>query len=363
MTAAAAPVTPAPAIIRRGGMYVVLVDRLGISARIHGRAVAVTATLLAAAAAAFAWSLSVGDFPIAITDVVATLFGRGSDEHEFIVRELRLPRGLTAVAVGSAFGMSGAIFQRLAGNPLASPDILGVNSGAGVAAVFVIVVVHGSRNGVTVAALLGATASALCTYLLAYSRGITGYRLVLVGIGVHAVQLAAIHYLMTRAEIYDAQRALVWITGSLNGRGWDDARPIGVALAVVIPSALVVARQLRILELGDDAARGLGGRVERSRAALLLCGVALAAVATASAGPIGFVALVAPQIARRLVGGRSLGLLPAAAGGALLVVCADLAGRRMFAPTELPVGVVTAVIGAPYLLYLLARTTRRGLGE
>ncbi len=339
-------------------MFVIHARGLGVTTRVHVRAVVVTVVLAAAAVAVAAWSLTVGDFPIALSDVAATLRGDGSSENEFIVRTLRLPRALTGLAVGAAFGLSGAIFQRLANNQLASPDIIGVNAGAAVAAVFAIVVVHASGTAVTAAALVGATATAIATYLLAYRRGVSGYRLILVGIGVAAILNAVVQYLLTRAEIYDAQQAVVWLTGSLNGRSWDDLRPIAITLAVVAPIVAVVARQLRALELGDDAARGLGVRVERSRATLLLAGVALAAVATAAAGPIGFVALIAPQITRQLVGGRSLGLLPAAAGGALLVVAADLVARRLFAPTELPVGVITAVIGAPYLLYLIARSGR-----
>jgi iron complex transport system permease protein len=169
-------------------------------------------------------------------------------------------------------------------------------------------------------------------------------------------------YLLTRAEIYDAERATVWLTGSLNGRGWDQVRPMAVALALLVPASIGLARHLRMLELGDDAARGLGTRVERARGALLLSGVALAAIGTASAGPVAFVALVSPQIARRLVGGRSLGLLPATACGALLLAASDLVGRRILAPTELPVGIITAVLGAPYLLYLLARANQLGSG-
>ena len=351
--------TAAHTIGRRGDrMLVVHTRSFGLTTRVHVRAVAVTTALSATAFVVFVWSLTIGDFPIALSDVVATLRGDGTSEHEFIVRTLRLPRGLAGLAVGAAFGLSGAIFQRLANNQLASPDIIGVNAGAAVAAVFAIVVVHASGTAVTVAALTGAAATAIATYLLAYRRGVTGYRLILVGIGVAAILNALVQYLLTRAEIYDAQQAVVWLTGSLNGRTWDDVRPVAVTLAVVVPIVVVVARQLRALELGDDAARGLGVRVERSRGLLLLAGVALAAVATASAGPIGFVALIAPQITRQLVGGRSLGLMPAAACGALLVVAADLVARRVFAPTELPVGVVTAVLGAPYLLVLIARSGR-----
>ena len=347
---------------RGSGLLILRVPGVGWSARVHARSVAVTVALFGATFAVFAWSLSVGDFPIAITDVLATLAGGGSDDSAFIVRTLRLPRGFSAVLVGAGFGLSGAIFQRLARNPLASPDIIGVNAGAAASAVFMIVVVGATGLQTTVGALGGSTVASLAIYLLAYKRGVTGYRLVLVGIGVTAVLTSVTQYLLTRAEIYEAQRAVVWLTGSLNGRGWEHVRPIAVALGALVPIAVGLGRHLRVLELGDDTARGLGTAVEPARGALLLIGVALAAVATASAGPIGFVALVAPQIARRLVADRSLALLPSAACGALIVVTADLVGRRAFAPTELPVGVVTALVGAPYLLYRLARANKIGSG-
>lgn len=336
--------------------------RLDASTRVHGRAVAVTVVVVAVTLAVFAWSLSVGDFPIPLTDVMRSLVGAGSDDSDFIVRTLRLPRGLTAVLVGASFGLSGAIFQRIARNPLASPDIIGINAGAAAAAVFTIVVVGGSSIDVTLGALAGSLVAAILIYALAYKKGITGYRLVLVGIGITAMLSSVTSFLLTRAEVFDAQRATVWLTGSLNARGWEHVRPLVVALALLGPAAIGLARQLRMLELGDDAARGLGTRVEGARSVLLLTGVALAAVGTASAGPVAFVALVAPQVARRLVGGRSLALLPAAACGALLMVSADLAGRRLFSPIELPVGVFTAILGAPYLLYLLARANRIGSG-
>jgi iron complex transport system permease protein len=336
--------------------------RHGFSTRVHARAVAVTVTVSVLAFGVFAWSLAVGDFPIPLSDVLAAIVGRGSEDSAFIVRTLRMPRGLTALLVGAAFGLSGAIFQRLARNPLASPDIIGVNAGAAASAVFVIVVLHGTANQVTLGALAGSTLTAVAIYVLAYKRGVSGYRLVLVGIGVTAVLGSVTSYLLTRAEIFDAQRATVWLTGSLNGRGWEHVRPVTAALLLLLPVTVAMARQLRTLELGDEAAMGLGVRVERSRGGLLLAATALAALGTASAGPVGFVALVAPQIARRLVGGRSLALLPAAACGALLLAASDLVGRRIFAPTELPVGIITAVLGAPYLLFLLARANRIGSG-
>lgn len=324
------------------------------------RSVAVTIVLLALAFVVFIVSLAVGDFPIPVTEVVRTLLGGGTDDSEFIVRTLRLPRGLTGLLVGAAFGLSGAIFQRIARNPLASPDIIGIEAGAAAAAVVVIVVLDSGGRQVTLGALLGSLLTAIAIYLLAYKRGVTGYRLVLVGIGITALLGSVSSYLLTRAEIIEAQRATVWLTGSLNGRGWEHVWPITIAMLVLTPVAIGLARHLRMLELGDDAASGLGTRVEWSRGGLLLTGTALAAIATAAAGPIGFVALVSPQIARRLVGGRTLALLPAAAFGSLLLVTSDLIGRRLFAPTQLPVGIVTAVLGAPYLLFLLARANKIG---
>jgi len=344
------------------GLVVLRSRRLELSTRVHARSVLVTGLVLGIASGVFAGSLSVGDFPVPIDDVLASLVGAGSDDGDFIIRTLRLPRGLTAVLVGAAFGLSGAIFQRIARNPLASPDIIGINAGAAASAVFVIVVVGGTSTQVTFGALGGSTVTAAAIYLLAYKRGVTGYRLVLVGIGVTAMLGSITSYLLSRAAIFDAQRATVWLTGSLNGRSWQHVRPVAAALAVLLPVAIALARQLRLLELGDDAARGLGVRVERARGGLLLTGVALAALATASAGPVAFVALVSPQVARRLTGGRTIALLPAAACGALLLVASDLAARRLFAPTELPVGIFTAILGAPYLLYLIARANKIGSG-
>ncbi len=354
----------APARDRFGadGLVVVRSHRLGASSRVHARSVTVTLAVAACTFGVFCWSLAVGDFPLPIGDVLAALVGAGSDDAGFIVRTLRLPRGLTAVLVGAAFGLSGAIFQRTARNPLASPDIIGINAGAAAAAVFVIVVIGGTSTQVTLGALAGSTATALAIYLLAYRRGVNGHRLVLVGIGITAMLGSVTSYLLTRAEIFEAQRAVVWLTGSLSGRGWEHVRPVSAALVVLIPIAIGLARHLRALEMGDDTALGLGARVEASRGALLLVGVALAAVSTASAGPVAFVSLAAPQVARRLTGGRTLALLPATVCGALLLVASDLVARRLFAPTELPVGVFTAILGAPYLLLLLARANRIGSG-
>ena len=187
------------------------------------------------------------------------------------------------------------------------------------------------------------------------------YRLVLVGIGLGAMLVAATQYLLTRAEIFEAQRAVVWLTGSLNGRSWSHVRTIGIAMAILVPMVVALSGRLRVMQLGEDAAKGLGVPVERSRLALIIAAVALAAMAVAAAGPIIFVAFVAAPIARRLT--RSpLTLVVSALVGALIMLLSDLVARRLFAPTELPVGVITGVVGAPYLLWLLARSNKVGAG-
>jgi len=333
--------------------------------RVHRRAATrttiVTVSLVAAVAVAFCVSISVGDFPIPLRDVVPAIFGAGDEQSEFIVRTLRLPRAITAILVGAAFGISGAIFQSLARNPLASPDIIGIDAGASAAAVFCIVVLDTSSAVTAGGALAGSLVAALAIYALAWKDGVSPYRLVLIGIGLAAMLVAATQYFLTRAEIFEAQRAVVWLTGSLNGRSWTHVRTIGIAMAVLVPIVVALSGRLRVMQLGDDAAKGLGVPVERSRLGLVVAAVALAAMATAAAGPIIFVAFVAAPIARRLTR-TPLALGVAALVGALIMLLSDLVARRLFAPTELPVGVITGVVGAPYLLWLLARSNKVGAG-
>jgi iron complex transport system permease protein len=256
--------------------------------------------------------------------------------------------------------MSGAIFQALVRNPLGSPDIIGFNAGAALGAVVMIVYVGGSSSQVAIGAVAGGFIAAILVYLLAWKHGVKAYRLVLVGIGAGFAIEALIDFLITRARITDVQRAAVWLTGSLNGRSWEHVRVVWPALLVLGPLAIVMQRSLDRLELGDDMAAALGLRVSRSKLALVCVGVALAALGVAAAGPIAFVAFVAGPIARRLVRSPGACIVPAAFVGALVVVIADLAARRIMAPTELPVGIMTAVIGAPYLLWLLTRQARTG---
>lgn len=330
------------------------------------RSMLVATVGLALTVLAMAVNVGRGEYPISVLEVLRVLLGGGEDAQQFIVLELRLPRSLTGALVGAALGISGAITQAISRNPLASPDIIGITAGASAAAVFVIVlggssgVVTGlvSVVGVPMAALAGGLLAAVVIYVLAYRKGIEGYRLVLVGIGINAVLVSVTSWLLIVAEITDATRATVWINGSLNARGWEHVVPVSLALLVLVPAALLLVFVLGALQFGDDTSRGLGIRVNRARTALLLVAVGLAAVATASAGPIVFVALVAPQLAVRLARASRPPLLASATIGAALTVTADVVARTSLGATELPVGIVTAVLGAPYLLYLLARGAR-----
>ncbi|MGE3620913.1 MAG: FecCD family ABC transporter permease [Acidimicrobiia bacterium] len=351
--------SPAALAAARSGAWVARRGRA--SWRAEPRSIVVTVVAGALAVAGFVVSLAVGDYPIPVAHVVDALLGRPVPGRSgYVVEEIRLPRGLVAMTSGAALALSGGIFQRVARNPLASPDIVGITAGASTAAVAVIVLWAGSSAAVAAGALVGGATTALVIYLAAYRQGVTGYRLILVGIAVGAVLTSVTSYLLVSADLYTVQRASAWLAGGLAGAGWDDVPVLVGATAVLGAAALLLSRQLRLLELDDELAATLGVRVEPARAAVLLVAVALAAIATSVVGPITFVALVAPQIARRLVRERALALVASAAVGGVLVVAADLVARRAFAPTELPAGIVTGVLGAPYLLVLLWRANRVG---
>lgn len=301
-------------------------------------------------------TLTTGDFPLPLR----ALFGGGNALDDFVLNTLRLPRLLTGLLVGAALAVGGATFQSVSRNPLGSPDIVGFTQGAATGALIVIVVLHGSNAQIALGALLTGLATAIVVYLLAMKRGVQGYRLILVGIGVAAMLTAANGYLITRANLADAQAAAVWLTGSLDGRDWTQVYPIAIALVILLPIALSLGRGLRMLELGDDTARALGVPAERVRVGAVAVGVALAAIATASAGPIVFVALTAPQVTRRLTTAPGPNIVPTALTGALLLSASDLIAQRILASAQLPVGVFTGVLGGIYLAWLLSREWRKG---
>jgi iron complex transport system permease protein len=332
----------------------------GLSFRADVRAFVVIVLLLVVVAAAAVVLIGSGDFSMAPGEVIATLFGHGTFQQEFIVTELRLPRVLVALLVGAALGMGGAVFQSVSRNPLGSPDVLGFGQGSAVGALVVIVLFDGGATAVAGGAVAGGVLTGVAVYLLAWKRGVHGYRLVLVGIGAAAMLTAVTHYLITKANLVDATRAVVWMTGSLDGRDWAQVWPLLAVCGLLLPLVLGHGRALRMMEMGDDAAYALGVRVERIRLLLLGCAVLLVAVATAAAGPIVFVSLSAPQVARRLTRSPGPNLAAAACMGAALLLVADWVAMNAFGDRQLPVGVVTGVLGGCYLLWLLVSERKAG---
>ena len=333
------------------------VQRLRAGARSRYRLVlAVLAALLVALAAL---TLLWGVGPAELTEHLAHLLGLGGD-RSFAVR-LRLPRLVMAVGVGVAFGLAGALFQTVLRNPLASPDIIGVTGGASLAGAWAILFAGLTGAWVSAAAFAGAAVVAAAILLLSWSGELSGYRFVLVGVGLAFVCQSGIGYLVTRSQVDDVRSALVWMVGSIGTPDWSSIGILGLCLLVLLPLTGYAGWRLRAMQLGDETAAGLGLRVGRTRLLVLVIGVALAAVATAFVGPVAFVAFMSAPIARRLLPAAGAALVPSALVGAVVVLGAELVCEHLLTGLEVPVGIVTGVIGAPYLLWLLATgTARRG---
>jgi iron complex transport system permease protein len=304
-----------------------------------------------------------GEYPISPLDIIKTVLGldTGNPDHSFVINTLRLPRTLVAFMVGVALAISGTIFQGLTRNPLADPGIIGINAGASLAAVTVIVLFPSAPiYTLPLSAFVGALLMAVLIYSLAWNNGSSPILFILMGVGLSAIASAITSLMITFGEIYNVSNALVWLAGSVYGRTWEQVFSFLPWLVIFIPMALTLARHLNALNLGDDVAKGLGTRVEWQRSLLVLVGVGLAGAGVATAGMIGFVGLIAPHLGRQLVGTNHQGLIPTSALlGGFLVVTADLVGKTLFAPIEIPCGVVTAAIGAPYFLFLLIRNRKK----
>lgn len=339
------------------------------------RAVSPTLFLALALLVMFGVYVLLGSYTVTIPDFFTIVVnhltgGEKIPGASFIVMEHKLPRAVVGTMIGIAFGLAGALFQTMLRNPLASPDIIGISYGASAAAVTAIVIFGASGAVVSGAALGGAIGVAAIIYAISRSTGsgaggsrgnAAGNRLILAGVGIAAALHAVVNFLMTRADIRTAADALIWLNGSLNSATWDRAGVLTVSLLILIPAVIALAGPLRILELGDDAAAGLGIRVNATRLGLVLTAVGLAAVATAAAGPVAFVAFLAGPIARRIV--RKPSLPASALTGALIVLTADFFASNI-APvvldgTVLPVGVITGALGAPFLLWLLLTSNRK----
>ncbi|MGI5166563.1 FecCD family ABC transporter permease [Spirillospora sp. CA-253888] len=326
--------------------------------------VLVTLLLAAATFLVFCLSIAIGDLFVSLPRVVATIVGRGERVDQFVIMDLRMPRALAGLVVGVTLGVSGAITQSIARNPLASPDVLGITSGASAVAVFLVTASGGTAVavadavGLSAAALAGGLGTGLLVYFLAWRRGIDGFRLILIGISVSAAMEAITSWLLVRADIRDVARAQAWLIGSLDGRSWSEVR-VALACALVLLAVVAVAAfQFRPLHFGDEIAAGLGVRHSVVRAVMLLCAVLLAGVAVGAAGPVPFVALVAPQVGMRLARRPTPPLVVSGLVGAVLLIGSDLVARTAL-PITLPVGVVTAAIGGPFLIYLLVRANLR----
>ncbi|MEU4211305.1 iron chelate uptake ABC transporter family permease subunit [Streptomyces sp. NPDC026206] len=334
--------------------------RGGLSLRVDPRATLVVLLLAAAALAASVALIGTGDYPMSPADVLRTLAGNGTAAQEFIVHDLRLPRVLVGLLAGAALALAGAVFQSVSRNPLGSPDVIGLGQGSTAGALAVIVLFRGDTGAVAAGAVAGGLLSGAAVYALAWKKGVHGYRFVLVGIAMAAILTAVIGYLLTQAGLTDAARSTVWMVGSLNGRDWSQVWPLLAACAVLVPLVLGHSRGLRMLETGDDSAYALGVPVERTRLVTMAAAVLLTAAATAACGPVSFVALAAPQLARRLTRSPGPGLTAAACTGAALLVTADWASQRLFGADQLPVGALTGMLGGCYLLWLLFTERRAG---
>lgn len=319
-------------------------------------------TLLGVAVVAmFFVEVLLGSFTVTFPDLLRIVAGADIPGATFIVMEDKLPRAVIGLLVGVSFGVAGALFQTMLRNTLASPDVIGLTYGASAGAVLGLVVFGAAGPAVSVWAFSGTLAVAMGIFALSRGGGVLGARLILVGIAVAAVLQSVVSYLLLRADVFVAADAFAWLQGSLNNSTWLRARDLTLALLVLLPTVTVLARRLGVLSLGDDTAAALGVPVRRSRLWLMLAGVGLAAVATAAAGPVAFVAFLAGPIARRLLGGR-LSLVASGLVGALIVLCGDYVAHNLVPGATLPVGVVTGALGAPFLIYLLVAANRGGTG-
>ncbi len=323
------------------------------------RWVTVTVLLVVLTVLLSAVMLLLGNTRYPLDTVVRVLSGEQIQGASFAIGTLRLPRMLSGLLVGMAFGMAGNTFQTMLRNPLASPDIIGITSGSGAAAVFCIIILKESGSFVSAAAVVSGLAVALLIYVLSRGGSFSGGKLILIGIGIQAMLNAVISYLLIKANQYDVPAAMRWLSGSLNGMQMKDINGLYLVVAVFGVVIILFERHLKILELGEASAVTLGLKTDQTRILLVLSAVFLIAFATAVTGPVAFVSFLAGPIASRLVGSSSSHTLPSGLVGASLVLGADIIGQFVF-DVRFPVGIITGILGAPYLLFLMIRMNRTG---
>lgn len=329
-----------------------------VSGRFAGRTLFVNGLLLLLGLLLLTVAMGLGTLKIAPLDVWRALAGHADGGIQTVVTQWRAPRAVMALLLGASLGLSGAIFQSIIRNPLGSPDIVGFNTGAFTGVLLAVMVWEGDYYQIVSGAVMGGIAAAALVYLLAWRKGINGFRLIIVGIAVSAVLYAFNTWLVITGSLEHAITATLWGTGTLNGMTWTKAQPALWLTPLATLAVLLLGKRLQLLEMGDDSARALGVNAEASRLWLMLFGIVLTALVTATAGPISFIALAAPQIARRMTRASATPLVSSALVGATLLLAADMIAQHAFRQIQLPVGAVTVSIGGIYLIWLLIRESR-----
>lgn len=306
------------------------------------------------------YAVSSGSAQISPVEALAALFGQGDDYTSMVVLDWRAPRILMAVLLGACLAMSGSIFQNLTGNPLGSPDVIGFQTGSYTGALVVMLLLGGGSLETMAGALAGGVATAFLVFLLSSKRGaVRGVRLIIVGIAVSAMLASINVWILLTATVEDAIMASLWGAGNLSGVSWASFAVAFGGVIVFLIAAMALGRPMRLMQIGMPFATALGQSVRTVQVAAIVVGVGLTALATATVGPISFIALAAPQIARRLVRSDGLALGPTAAVGALLLLVADVVAQRIYPDSPLPVGIVTVSIGGLYFLWLILREGKK----
>lgn len=323
------------------------------------RFILVTSSLALIAVALCCTMLMLGNTIYPVSDVVGVLMGEQVKGASFAVETIRFPRMVAGVFAGFAFGVAGHVFQTMLRNPLANPNVIGITAGSSAAAVFCIIVLQASNAVVSIASILGGLATVLIIFFLSKGSSFSIGRLILIGIGIQAMLNAVISYLLLIGQEHDIPTAMRWLSGSLNGASVEELYPLMLAVLFFTPILIVFGKRLEMLELGEQAATSLGVDTNKTRLVLIISSVLMISLATAATGPIAFISFLAGPIAKRLVGVGFSSLIPAGLVGIILVLASDLIGQFAFV-ARYPVGVITGILGAPYLIYLLIRMNRKG---
>ncbi|WP_456277226.1 FecCD family ABC transporter permease [Bacillus sp. AK128] len=316
--------------------------------------------ILVIIALALCWTmLMLGNTIYPVQDIIRVLMGEEVKGATFAVGSIRLPRMLAGVFAGFAFGVAGTVFQTMLRNPLANPNVIGITAGSSAAAVFCIIVLQASNTVVSIASIIGGLTTVFIIYFLSRGSSFSIGRLILIGIGIQAMLSAVISYLLLIGQLHDIPTAMRWLSGSLNGAKMENLTPLIVTVLIFAPVIFALGKRLDVLELGEQAATSLGIHTDKTRLVLIISSVLIIALATATTGPIAFIAFLSGPIAKRLVGAGFSTIIPAGLVGIILVLASDLIGQFAFV-ARYPVGVITGILGAPYLLYLLIRMNRKG---